>query len=52
MWMFLANHHSEHWDDNGRVRGRTEGAEGVRNPTGATTISMNKKPPLPRAPSD
>jgi hypothetical protein len=29
MWMLTANHPNEHRDRNGRVRGKTEGAEGV-----------------------
>jgi hypothetical protein len=28
MWMLAANLWAEHWEPNGRVRGRTEGAEG------------------------
>jgi hypothetical protein len=33
---------SEHRDPNRGVRGRTEGAEGVYNPIGRTTISTNQ----------
>ena len=40
------NHWTEHWDSNGRVRGRTEGAEGDCNPIGRTTISTNQTPTL------
>jgi hypothetical protein len=32
----------------GGVRGRTEGAEGVSNPIGRTTISTNQTPKSPR----
>jgi hypothetical protein len=35
---------------NGGVRGRTEGAEGVCNPIGRTTISTNQTPPSPLHP--
>jgi hypothetical protein len=41
MQILAANHHSEHGDPNGRVRQRTEGAEGVCNTIGRTTISTN-----------
>jgi hypothetical protein len=33
---------SQPLDPNGRIRGRTEGAEGVCNPIGRTTILTNK----------
>jgi len=36
MWMPAANHWNEHENSDGRVRGRTEGAEGVCNPIGRT----------------
>jgi hypothetical protein len=37
--MLAANHGTEHGDPDGGVRGRTEeGAEGVCNPIGRTTI--------------
>jgi hypothetical protein len=39
--MLTANHWTEHRDPNGGVRERTEGAEGVCNPIGRTTISTN-----------
>jgi hypothetical protein len=29
------------WESNGRVRGRTVGAEGDCNPIGRTTVSIN-----------
>jgi hypothetical protein len=38
----LTNHWTEHWVPNGGVRERTEGAEGVYNPIGKTTISNNQ----------
>jgi hypothetical protein len=37
-----ANHWTEHRVPNGGVRERTEGAEGVCNPIGRTTISTNQ----------
>jgi hypothetical protein len=37
----------KHRDPNGRVRERTEGAEGVCNPIGKTTISTNQIPQTP-----
>jgi hypothetical protein len=40
--MLAANHWTEHGDPNGGVRERTEGAEGVCNPIGRTTISTNQ----------
>jgi hypothetical protein len=42
--MLSANHWSEHGIPNGGVRERTEGAEGVSNPLGRTTISINQLP--------
>jgi len=42
MQMLAANHWTEHGDLNGRVRGRTERAEGVCNPIGRTAISTNQ----------
>jgi hypothetical protein len=30
----------------GRIRGKTEGAEGDYNPIGKTTVSANKRTPL------
>ena len=38
MRMLWTNHHTEHEDPNGEVRGRIEGAEGVCNSLGRTTI--------------
>jgi hypothetical protein len=38
MWMFISNHQTEHRNPERGVRGRTEGAEGVCNPIGRTTI--------------
>jgi hypothetical protein len=46
--MLAANHQTEHDDHNGWVKGRTEGAEGVYNPIGRTTISTNQTPKAPR----
>jgi hypothetical protein len=43
--MLAANHWTEHGVPNGGVRGRTEGAEGVCNPIGRTTILTNQTPP-------
>jgi hypothetical protein len=34
-------------DPNGELRAKTEGAEGVCNPIGRTTISTNQNPPFP-----
>ena len=42
--MRIANHGTEHGVPNGGVRERTEGAEGVCNPIGRTTISTNQTP--------
>jgi len=41
MQAFTANHQIEAGDPNGRVRGRTEGAEGDCHPIVRTTISTN-----------
>jgi hypothetical protein len=40
--MHAAKHQTEHGDPNGGVRGMTEGAEGVYNSIGRTTISTNQ----------
>jgi hypothetical protein len=45
--MLAANHRTEHKIPNGGVRERTEGAEGVYNIIGSTTISTNQTPPTP-----
>jgi hypothetical protein len=42
--MLSVNHWTEHRVPNGGVRERTEGAEGVYNPIGRTTISANQTP--------
>ena len=44
MWMLAVNHRTEHRDPNGGAKERTEGAEGVYNPIGKTTISTNQTP--------
>jgi hypothetical protein len=44
MWMLTANHWTEHGKPNGEVRERKEGAEGVYNPIGRTTVSINQIP--------
>jgi hypothetical protein len=44
MQMLTANHRTEHRDLNGGIRGRTEEAKEVCNPTGRTTISTNQTP--------
>jgi hypothetical protein len=44
MQMLAAKHWTEHRDPNGRVRRRTEEAEGVCNPIGRTTILTNQTP--------
>jgi hypothetical protein len=44
MLKLAANHLTEHWEQNGIVRRRTEGVEGVCNSKGKTTISTNKTP--------
>jgi hypothetical protein len=48
--MLAANHWTEHGIPNGGFRERTEGAEGVCNSIGRTTISTNQTAPpeLPR----
>jgi hypothetical protein len=40
--MLTAKHRIEHRDHNGGVREKTEGAEGVYNTIGRTTISTNQ----------
>jgi len=45
--VLTANQWTENWVPNGGVRERIEGAEGVFNPIGRTTISTNKTPPPP-----
>jgi hypothetical protein len=47
--MLTANHWTEHGVPNGEVREKTEGAEGVCNPIGKTTISTNQNTTTPRA---
>jgi len=49
--MLSAKHQTEPRDPDGGVRERTEGAEGVCNPTGRTITSTNQTPPS-RAPRD
>ena len=44
MQILTANHQIETGDPNGKDRGRTEGAEGVCNTIGRTTISTNQSP--------
>jgi hypothetical protein len=44
MQILLANHWIEVQDQYGRVRERTEGAEGNCNPTGRTTVLTNPNP--------
>jgi len=44
MRMVAASHQTEHRDTNEGVREKTEGVEGVGNPTGRTTISTNQTP--------
>jgi hypothetical protein len=43
-WMLTVNHWTEYWVTSGGVRERTEGAEGVYNPIGRTTISIRQTP--------
>jgi len=43
-WMPTANHWTEQGIPTGEVKERTEGAEGVCNPIGRTTISTNQTP--------
>jgi hypothetical protein len=48
--MLAANNWTEHRDPSGGIRGKTEGAEGVCNPIGRTTISTNQtSPELPES---
>jgi hypothetical protein len=42
--MLTENHLTKHRGWNGAIMGRNEGAEGVYNPIGRTTISTNQKP--------
>jgi hypothetical protein len=42
--MLIPNHQTEHEDLNGRIRGKTDGAERVCNPLGKTTLSTNQIP--------
>jgi hypothetical protein len=44
MWMHAAKYWTELGDPNEEVRARTEGAEGVYNPIGSTTVSTNQTP--------
>jgi hypothetical protein len=44
MQILTANPWTKPGNPNGRVKGRTEGAEGVCNPIGRTTISTNQTP--------
>ena len=44
-YSFTANHQTEHWDPNGRDKGRTEGAGGDCNAIGRTTIFQNPRAP-------
>jgi hypothetical protein len=44
MKMLVANHQTEQRVSNGGVRERTEGAKGVCNQIGITTISTNQFP--------
>jgi hypothetical protein len=48
--MLTINHWTEHGDPNVRVRGKTEGAKGLGNPMGNTTISTNQTHPPPELP--
>jgi hypothetical protein len=43
-WILAANHCNGHGVSSGRVRVMTEGAEGVCNPIGRTTISTKHTP--------
>jgi hypothetical protein len=45
MQMHTAKHHTEQEDSNREVRKRTEGAEGVSNPIGRTTLSTKQTSP-------
>jgi hypothetical protein len=42
MQLLTVNRSTEHWNPNGGVRGRTEGAEAVCIPIGRPTISNNQ----------
>jgi len=44
MRMLAVNHWAEHREQNGEVRERTEGAEGVCNPIGRTITATNQTP--------
>ena len=44
MGMLATNNQTKQGDYNGGVRERTEGAEGVYNPIGITTISPKQTP--------
>jgi hypothetical protein len=44
-WRLTVNHWTEHGVSKGGIRERTDGAEGVWNPVGRTTISTNQTPP-------
>jgi hypothetical protein len=44
MHILTANHWNEPGDPNGRVRGRSERAEGECNPIERTTVSTNQMP--------
>ena len=44
MQILTANHWTEVADSYGRVRGRTEGAEGDGNPIARPTVSTNQNP--------
>jgi hypothetical protein len=51
MWMLIIVHHqTKQGVSNGRVRGRTEGVEGVCNPIGRTKKSTNQIFPNPKLP--
>jgi hypothetical protein len=40
--MLAANHWTKHRKQNGGVRGKTKGVDGLSNPIGRTTISNNQ----------
>jgi hypothetical protein len=46
--MLTGNQQTEHRDLSGRVKGRTEGAEGDCNPRERKTISTKQTPRVPR----
>ena len=48
-WILTATHCTECGVPNGGVKERTEGAEGVYNPKGRTTISIIQTPPHPQS---